>query len=105
MFTKYKSVKLTKHAKERFKERLNINVDHIDELKLDINAIDLESFTNDDGIKIDYVAIKINDMTTILPICENRVTTVLPEFSETYDDMNKKAFMKKRFNEANMFFY
>ena len=105
MFTKYKSVILSKHAKERFKERFDINVDDIKELKLDTNAIDLESYTHSDGTKIDYVAIKVKDMTTILPISDNVLLTVLPEFSKKYKDPNKKWFMQQRFDQANMFFY
>ena len=106
MFTKYKSVKLSKHAKQRFKERLKINVDHVNELKLDINAFDVEPFYQTDGTRIDYVALNINDMTTLLPIVNGHVLTVLPEFFEVAEKEKKyPTWMKDKFAQANLFFY
>ena len=107
MFTKYKSVKLSKHAKQRFKERLNINVDHVNELKLDINAFDVEPFYNTDGTYKDYVAINVNDVTTLLPIdpTSGVVLTVLPEYFDGMEKDKQPKWMKDKFAQANMFFY
>lgn len=107
MFTKYKSVKLTKHAKQRFKERLNINVDHINELKLDIKAVDVSPFICTDGTYKDYVAINVNDVTTLLPIdpTSGNVLTVLPEYFDGMEKGKQSKWLKDRFNEANLFFY
>ena len=105
MFTKYKSVKLSKHAKQRFKERLKMNVDHVNELKLDINAFDVEPFYQKDGTRVDYVALNINDVTTLLPIVNGIVLTVIPEYFDGMEKDKQKKWFKDKFAQANLFFY